>query len=197
MQEEQMSFSHDEWIIKNERRLDLITISTRRRLKASEVSELQELEVWSNGEMHKLATHFGGGLDAGAVEFARNSARLPSAMLSYRFAETIQDPSDEMIEELIRRGYRRTSNSYGMVARIDRQDWIEVLVAETLRNQDVVSIRDNPGSFADFYRRCVSRDVKTVSPSSLVRKFPSSNHDPIGYIPLYGTLESVGQEKAP
>jgi hypothetical protein len=79
-------------------------------------------------------------------------------------------------ETLSRMGYRRISNKFGMVARIDRPDWLEVMRKKhpNWENAEVSMI-------ADYYRRCVSKDVLTL-PLEVSRWVPSSNHDPIGYV---------------
>lgn len=84
---------------------------------------------------------------------------------------------DELLRIKLRRmGYRRISNKFGMVARIDRSDWLEVMRKKypNWENMEVSSI-------ADYYRRCVTKDVLTV-PLEVSRYIPSSNHDSTGYI---------------
>ena len=76
--------------------------------------------------------------------------------------------------ELYNRGYRRTSNAYCHVSRIDREDWLDVL-AEKLRcaradfyNRDGSGIAD---TWRDHYIRCHSKDTLTVHPS-ILRRIP-------------------------
>lgn len=78
--------------------------------------------------------------------------------------------------KLRRMGYRRISNKFGMVARIDRPDWLDVMLKAhpNWKSSEVSMI-------ADYYRRCVTKDVLTV-PLEVSRFIPSSNHDSTGYI---------------
>lgn len=70
-------------------------------------------------------------------------------------------------DELIQKGYRRTSNAYCMVARIDREDWLTVLAKERrcsvadFYNVDGSGVSDN---HRDFYVRSHSKDKLTVAP---------------------------------
>ena len=69
--------------------------------------------------------------------------------------------------ELMRKGYRKTSNAYCMVSRVDREDWLEVLAAQRhcsvadFYNVDGSGVRD---SHRDHYIRTFSEDTLTVSP---------------------------------
>lgn len=86
---------------------------------------------------------------------------------------------------LIAQGYRRTSNKYGMVSRIDRPDWIEVLAKELHRAPADFYVPGEPepsGSWCDYYRRCLSKDTITLH-VEVARQIPTSSHDPVGYIP--------------
>lgn len=88
--------------------------------------------------------------------------------------------TDLSVEELVAMGYKRVSNAYGLVARIDREDWLDVLarsmpgrcVADFL----VVAGRDagKPSElWANHYRRVYSKDWHTVLEAD-IRKFPPS-----------------------
>ncbi len=81
--------------------------------------------------------------------------------------------SPETIQELIRKGYRRTSNAHGMVSRVDRPDWKERLKEMYPHSPGVL----NP----DFYRRCVSQDTLELHNDD-AQKIPNSNHDMTGYV---------------
>lgn len=77
--------------------------------------------------------------------------------------------------ELVNKGYRRTSNAYCMVSRIDRDDWLDVL-AKHMRcsvadfyNKDGSGVNDR---WRDHYVRCYSKDNLTVHPL-IVRQVPS------------------------
>lgn len=69
--------------------------------------------------------------------------------------------------ELLNKGYRRVSNAYCMVARIDREDWIDVLAKERrcsradFYNVDGSGISDQ---HRDHYVRSYSKDKLTVHP---------------------------------
>lgn len=88
-------------------------------------------------------------------------------------------------ERLTARGYRRTSRSYGMVSRIDRSDWIDVLAERLLRTCDEMRkmIHEQPGQWEDFYRRVISKDTVTLDPPRRALKVPPSRSDPAGYVP--------------
>jgi hypothetical protein len=70
--------------------------------------------------------------------------------------------------ELMNKGYRRTSNAYCMVARIDREDWLDVLARERhcsradFYNVDGSGVSDQ---HRDYYVRCHSKDKLTVHPA--------------------------------
>lgn len=97
------------------------------------------------------------------------------------------DPHKNILvaESLIARGYRRISNTHRIVARVDREDWrIFLARAQAPWNlsegSDWVECLGN--SAADYYRRCFSTDKKII-PTLVFKLIPSSNHDPIGYVP--------------
>ena len=87
-------------------------------------------------------------------------------------------------DELIAKGYCRTSNKYRNASRIDRADWVHFL-AKDLRRAPAdfyVPGEDHPtGGWCDFYRRVHSQDsVSNITPGVFVL-LPSSDHNPIGY----------------
>ncbi len=85
-------------------------------------------------------------------------------------------------KELIQLGYRRVSNSYGIVARIDRPDWKAFMAAEHPGGMSwVESLSQQPGSAEDHYRRCYSKDTLELGRSN-GRMVPSSDWDATGYI---------------
>jgi len=76
---------------------------------------------------------------------------------------------------LLKHGYRRTSNAYCSIARIDRDDWIDYLA--TKLNCCVADFYKKDGSgiadsWRDHYVRVYSKDKHTVAPE-LVRKIKS------------------------
>jgi hypothetical protein len=91
-------------------------------------------------------------------------------------------------QELIAQGYRLVSRKYRLVARIDRPDWAKVIVdtltpwmqksIEENYNRAIREMEENIG-MRDWYRRCMSKDTIKVSD---IRGFPSSTHDPVGYV---------------
>jgi len=104
------------------------------------------------------------------------------------------------VEWLVARGYRRVSHAHRMVARIDRPDWKEALAAFIKRSVAELYVvseprgsADRPGGpgyevsdrvspmWCDFYRRMLSKDVRTVSEEQ-VRRVPGSNFDPVEYV---------------
>lgn len=69
---------------------------------------------------------------------------------------------------LSKMGYRRTSNAYCMVARIDREDWLDVLAKQ--RNCSRADFYNVDGSgvgnqHRDHYIRVFSNDKLTVHPA--------------------------------
>lgn len=94
---------------------------------------------------------------------------------------------EEEAKELMAQGYRRVSNAHCMIARIDRPDWKEAMAAHGRPHDPkgqgrlwVIGLGE--GSSADYYRRCLSKDKKTVS-RNVSKMVKSSCHDPCGYVP--------------
>lgn len=88
--------------------------------------------------------------------------------------------------QLIRQGYRKTSNKHCMVSRIDRPDWVSVLAKDMFRSEAEFyekGCTEPSDHWADHYRRVYSKDT-VVIPQAYIREFPSSGHDPVGFIPL-------------
>lgn len=76
--------------------------------------------------------------------------------------------------DLTMQGYRRTSNAYCLLSRIDREDWLEVLARSM--NTCVAHFYNLNGSgvsdrWRDHYIRSFSKDKITVSPA-IHRKVP-------------------------
>ena len=84
----------------------------------------------------------------------------------------------EDMPALVALGYRRTSRKYGIVSRIDRPDWKEVLA-----RSGYLMGPGREGNHADTYRACYSSDKITLEPPSLALEVPTSGHDPIGFVP--------------
>ena len=76
-------------------------------------------------------------------------------------------------KELRDNGYRKTSNAYCHVSRIDRKDWLRVMARERhcsiadFYNVDGSGIGDN---HEDYYCRVHSKDTLTVHPE-IIRAF--------------------------
>ena len=72
--------------------------------------------------------------------------------------------------ELMKKGYRKVSNAYCMVARIDRPDWLCIL-AESMNTCVANFYRKNgtgvPDEWRDHYVRVFSKDQHTVHPAVL------------------------------
>ena len=71
------------------------------------------------------------------------------------------------------RGYRRVSNRYRIIARVDRPDWIPLAT-------------NMHGYFmgTDHYRRCLSQDCIEGVPDRIYKLIPASNHDDVGFVDL-------------
>lgn len=79
--------------------------------------------------------------------------------------------------DLAARGYRRISNRYCIVARIDRADWLEVLAERYRALCEAIT----PAARCDLYRRALSADRLEVD-AQVARLVPSSVGDECGYI---------------
>ena len=92
-------------------------------------------------------------------------------------------PLDEFPQDmlnLISQGYRCVSRKFGIVARIDRQDWKQVMADKGYVLSSSRDFPSNIGSMADQYRRCYSEDKVEVEPQYR-QHWPTSNHDDTGY----------------
>jgi hypothetical protein len=72
--------------------------------------------------------------------------------------------------ELMAKGYRKTSNAYCMVSRIDREDWLDVLAKERRCSRADFYNVDGSGvgdQHRDHYIRVFSEDTLTVHPMVL------------------------------
>lgn len=98
-----------------------------------------------------------------------------------------KDYSGQTAQELISQGYRRVSNKYRDVSRIDRPDWEYVLAerhAPWNPREGLEWVRAIDS--ADFYRRCETKDEIKGVPEDVFRQIPSSNWDKTGYVPIPG-----------
>ena len=72
--------------------------------------------------------------------------------------------------DLMIKGYRKTSNAYCMVSRIDREDWLDVLAGQRRCSRADFYNVDGSGvgdQHRDHYIRVFSKDTLTVSPKVL------------------------------
>lgn len=87
-------------------------------------------------------------------------------------------------KKLIAQGYRRTSNRYRMVSRIDHPDWITILAKHLHRSPAELYV---PGedhvsaTWCDHYRRVLSKDTLEGLPEEVFKLIPGSGWDPCGY----------------
>lgn len=72
--------------------------------------------------------------------------------------------------QLTAAGYRRVSNSYRCVARIDRPDWKDVLAKYLCTTPDKLS----GNGHEDSYRRIFAEDAIYDVPQHIYRKIPAS-----------------------
>lgn len=88
---------------------------------------------------------------------------------------------------LAAQGYRRISNAHGMVARIDRPDWVDVLAKALHRAPAdfyVPGESEPAGNWRDHYRRCYSKDEQKLD-RVVAKLVPTSGHDNVGYVPPF------------
>lgn len=78
--------------------------------------------------------------------------------------------NDAKIKELIAQGYCRTSRKFGLISRIDREDWKEFSATKRYPID------------ADWYRRCVSKDTIEIGQRDGL-KFPASHESKIEFSP--------------
>ena len=75
---------------------------------------------------------------------------------------------NERAETLIAQGYCRVSRKFRIIARIDRADWIERVARAVGRRPDElcsVVVGRPDVMWADYYRRCLSKDtIEGVDP---------------------------------
>lgn len=84
--------------------------------------------------------------------------------------------------KLIKQGYCKVSNHYGMVSRLDRPDWKEHMAKGHPRGLEWVDGMDLGGA-EDFYRRVHSKDNLEFVDREVSALIPSSNHEVTGYRP--------------
>ncbi len=93
--------------------------------------------------------------------------KITRDQINYGPTEPDDETARKVAAELMEKGYRRTSNAYCSVSRIDRDDWIDVLAKERrcsradFYNVDGSGIGNN---HRDHYVRVFSEDNLTVAP---------------------------------
>ena len=85
-------------------------------------------------------------------------------------------------EALAKQGYCRISLRKNIVARIDAENWAEVLAQhfDKTLHEMFTAIHENPGLYEDLFRRDWSKDHLEVSLTT-ARTVPSSFHCSVGY----------------
>lgn len=96
--------------------------------------------------------------------------KITSHDITYGFWDPDELTAFTIAGELMSKGYRKISNAYCLVSRIDRDDWLTVLARE--RRCSVADFYNVDGSgvgdqHRDHYVRCFSKDTHTVSPKVL------------------------------
>lgn len=85
-------------------------------------------------------------------------------------------------ETLAKQGYCRISLRKNIVARIDVENWVEVLARHFNKSlhEMFTDIHENPGFYEDLFRRDWSKDRLEVSLTT-ARSVPSGFQCPVGY----------------
>ncbi len=85
-------------------------------------------------------------------------------------------------EDLARQGYCRISMRKNIIARIDVENWVEVLAEhyDKTLHEMFTEILGNPGFYEDLFRREWSQDRLEVRLTT-ARTVPSSFQCPVGY----------------
>lgn len=81
-------------------------------------------------------------------------------------------------------GYRRISKRNKIIARIDREDWLQHMAEHfgISLMELIADMNEKVGHYEDYYRRNLSKDRHEVSLITS-RTVPSSFEDPTGYVP--------------
>jgi len=91
-------------------------------------------------------------------------------------------------DDLIKKGYRRTSVRSLGVSRVDREDWREHMAKEHVpwdpEGEGMSWVTNMGRGAADHYRRVYSNDRLKVSSKEEFRKIPGSGFDPTGFVDL-------------
>lgn len=101
--------------------------------------------------------------------------KITSESIDYGPTDPDEFESIFFAKQLIDAGYRKVSSAYCRIARIDRDDWIEVLATQMHCAPADFYNRDGSGVSnrqRDYYIRSLSRDILTVAPA-IIRKIPT------------------------
>jgi len=96
------------------------------------------------------------------------NSKITEQDITYGPTDPDAETAIRIAEELTKLGYRKTSNAYCLVSRIDREDWLEVLAKQRhcsradFYNVDGSGISD---SHKEHYIRVHSKDNLTVHPN--------------------------------
>lgn len=102
------------------------------------------------------------------------------------FTKTPKELSDARYAAVLTAaGYRRISNKFRLISRIDNAQWVELL-AEQMHCAPADFFvagkgRTPSASWCDHYRRCFSKDMAEVSPA-VFQLIPGSGYDDCGYV---------------
>lgn len=88
-------------------------------------------------------------------------------------------------KSLMEKGYRRISNKYCLISRVDREDWKELVAKrfcpwDQKQGMELVERRKPCGG---FYRSVISEDKLTVAPE-IMALIDASTHDPVEFISI-------------
>lgn len=98
----------------------------------------------------------------------------------------------ENVKYLLMSGYCRVSNRHMVIARIDRPDWREVLAVHFCPHDPEGAMdRTYSDGAADYYRRCLSDDKRTLTDKALFQMFPGSSEGHRHFIPLCEVIDDV------
>ena len=108
------------------------------------------------------------------------------------------DDARERAARLVELGYRKVSNRYRIIARVDRHDWVSVMASQLLRAPADFYVPGSDkveGGWCDYYRRCLSKDCITMPPEDhdVFKLIPSSSGDACGYVGPVPVEEPKGE----
>ncbi len=87
------------------------------------------------------------------------------------WAKLVKDKTVKKLQEI---GYRVVTRKYCLISRIDKRDWLQIIL-----NDDLLA--DDSANWKDYYRRNYSKDLICV-PESVARKILNSSGENVGYV---------------